>query len=113
MRRIDAVLKTLVPLVLACAMAARAESSRPWARRNVAVVVYDGVEILDFAGPMEVFTAAGQGSFRVYTVAASQAPVLSQGVLTVHPDFSIEDSPAPDILVLPGGQSRRLFGQGH
>jgi transcriptional regulator GlxA family with amidase domain len=106
MRRIDAAVRILLPLVLACGLAARAESSRPWARRNVAIVVYDGVEILDFAGPMEVFTAAGNGAFRVYTVAATRAPVLSQGVLTVHPDFSVEDSPAPDILVLPGGQSR-------
>jgi len=106
MRRIDAAVRILLPLVLACGLAARAESSRPWARRNVAIVVYEGVEILDFAGPMEVFTAAGNGSFRVYTVAATRAPVLSQGVLTVHPDFSVEDSPAPDILVLPGGQSR-------
>jgi transcriptional regulator GlxA family with amidase domain len=106
MRRIDAAVRILLPLVLACGLVARAEGSRPWARRNVAIVVYDGVEILDFAGPMEVFTAAGNGSFRVYTVAASRAPVLSQGVLTIQPDFSVEDSPAPDILVLPGGQSR-------
>jgi len=64
MRRIDAPLKMLLPLVLACGLAARAEESRPWARRNVAIVLYDGVEILDFAGPTEVFTAAGNGAFR-------------------------------------------------
>ncbi len=72
----------------------------------MAIVVYDGVEILDFAGPMEVFTAAGNGAFRVFTVAPTHAPVLSQGVLSIRPDFSVEDSPAPDILVLPGGNSR-------
>jgi transcriptional regulator GlxA family with amidase domain len=106
MRRIDAALKMLLPLVLACGLAARAEGARPWARRNVAIAVYDDVEILDFAGPMEVFTAAGHGAFRVFTVAPTHAPVLSMGVLTVHPDYSVEDSPAPDILVLPGGDSR-------
>jgi transcriptional regulator GlxA family with amidase domain len=94
-------------LIAACASSvAHAEPGRPWARRNVAIVVYDGVEILDFAGPMEVFTAAGRGAFRVYTVAPSHAPVLSQGVLSIRPDFSVDDSPAPDILVVPGGNSR-------
>jgi len=86
--------------------AARADGNHPWARRNVAIVIYDQVEILDFAGPLEVFTAAGNGSFRVFTVAPTKAPVLSQGVLRVQPDYSVEDSPAPDILVLPGGNSR-------
>jgi len=89
-----------------CGAAARADGARPYARRNVAIVVYDQVEALDFAGPLEVFTAAGNGAFRVFTVAPTHATVLSQGVLTVKPDFSVEDSPAPDILVLPGGNSR-------
>ena len=72
MRPIDAALKLFLPLALACGLAARAEDSRPWASRDVAIVLYDGVEILDFAGPTEVFTAAGNGAFRVYTVAATK-----------------------------------------
>ncbi len=106
MRRIDAATGILLPLLLVAASAARADEVRPWARRNVAIVVYDDVEILDFAGPMEVFTAAGNGAFRVFTVAASHDPVVSMGVLTIRPNHSIEDSPTPDILVLPGGDSR-------
>lgn len=106
MRRIDAASKMLLPLVLACGLAARAEGARPWKQRNVAIVLYDGVEILDFAGPTEVFTAAGNGAFRVFTVAPTSGPVLSQGVLKVQPDYSVENAPVPDILVLPGGNSR-------
>ena len=106
MRRIDAALKMFLPLVLACGLAARAEGTRPWKQRNVAIVLYDGVEILDFAGPTEVFTAAGNGAFRVFTVAPTSGPVLSQGVLKVQPDCSVENAPVPDILVLPGGNSR-------
>ncbi|MGZ5958058.1 MAG: DJ-1/PfpI family protein, partial [Myxococcaceae bacterium] len=106
MRHIEPAIRLLLLALLAAGTAASAEGARPWARRNVAIVVYDQVEILDFAGPMEVFTAAGNGAFRVFTVAPTHAPVLSQGVLTVRPDFSVEDSPAPDILVLPGGDSR-------
>src|SRR5262249_53318214 len=60
----------------------------------------------DFAGPTEVFTAAGDFSaFRVYTVAPTHQPILSQRILRVTPDYSIDDAPAPDILVLPGGNA--------
>jgi transcriptional regulator GlxA family with amidase domain len=91
--------------------------SRPTkpATRNVAIVLYEGVELLDFAGPGEVFSAAanfgavaGQPAFRVYTVATSKAPVTSQGFLKVVPDFTIEDAPAPDLIVIPGGNSSTL-----
>jgi transcriptional regulator GlxA family with amidase domain len=83
--------------------------------RNVAIVLYEGVELLDFAGPGEVFEAAGgigatgnQRAFRVYTVAASKAPLTSQDFLKVIPDYSIDDAPAPDLIVIPGGNSGTL-----
>lgn len=72
--------------------------------RNVAVVVYEGMEILDFAGPAEVFAAAGDG-FNTYTVGETKDAILSQGFVTVTPEYSIADSPKPDILVIPGGNS--------
>jgi transcriptional regulator GlxA family with amidase domain len=85
--------------------------------KNVAIVVYDGVELLDFAGPAEVFQAAsnfganGQDrAFSLYTVSRRKSPVVSQGFLHVTPDYSIEDAPKPDILVLPGGGSRAVTG---
>jgi putative intracellular protease/amidase len=106
MRHIDALAKLLSLLVAAGVAAAHAEPRSPHARRNVAIVLYDDVEILDFAGPTEVFTAAGNFSaFRVYTVAATHQPILSQGILRVTPDYSVEDAPDPDILVLPGGNA--------
>lgn len=74
--------------------------------RNVAILVYEGVELLDFAGPGEVFAAARGSSgraFRVFTVAEDKRPVRSQGFVEVTPEYSIGDCPAPDILVLPGG----------
>jgi putative intracellular protease/amidase/plastocyanin len=74
-------------------------------RRNVAILVYDGMEILDFAGPGEVF-AANSDSFNVYTVAAKSAPILSQRFVTITPRHTIRDAPTPDILVIPGGGTR-------
>lgn len=84
--------------------------------KNVAIVVYDGVEILDFAGPAEVFAAAssrgasgGDRAFNVYLVSKTRAPIVSQGFIDVTPDYSIADSPKPDIIVLPGGGAENVI----
>ena len=81
--------------------------------RTVAIVLYDGVEVLDFAGPAEVFESAGHfgaaggdhanPAFRLFTVALTKDPILSQRFLHVVPDYSIDDAPHADIIVLPGG----------
>ena len=106
-------------LVLAIASTAgAAEASRPAPKtntRNVAIILYEGVELLDFAGPGEVFAAAarfgalrGQAAFRVYTVAKSKGPITSQGFLKVTPDYTIDNAPRADLIVLPGGNSGAL-----
>ena len=86
-----------------------------WTARNVAIVVYDEVEPLDFVGPGEVFGAAanragvpGRPAFNVYTVAVSTEPVRSR-FMTLQPDYSISDCPSPDIIVIPGGSTRKLL----
>ena len=95
---------TLAILVLLVAGAARAAEPR-----NVAIVVYEGVELLDFAGPGEVFSSAGDGAFRVFTVGPTLGPVVSQGFVRVTPDYAIVNSPKPDILVIPGGHAAALY----
>ena len=102
-------------LLLTLPAAAGEPAARTTYTRNVAIVLYDGVEILDFAGPSMVFkAAAGFGrsgitpAFRVYTVAASREPLLSQGFVKILPEFTFEDAPAPDLIVFPGGSSDRL-----
>lgn len=78
--------------------------------RNVAVFVHEGVELLDFAGPGEVFAAAranadGGRAFNVYTVAASPEMITSQRFLSIKPQYTFENAPRPDIVVLPGGNT--------
>ena len=97
----------MLPAIAICAALTVAEKPRT---RNVAIVLYQGAEVLDFAGPTEVFEAAGyqgavrgQPAFRVYTVAKSKAPIVSQHVVTIIPEFSIDDAPASDLIVIPGG----------
>jgi transcriptional regulator GlxA family with amidase domain len=104
-------MKKLVQLLaIALALAAAPSLLAAGYTKNVAIVVYDGVEILDFTGPAEVFAAAsgrgGNGSeraFNVYLVSKTRTPIVSQGFIDVTPDHSIADAPAPDIIVLPGG----------
>ncbi|WP_222539050.1 DJ-1/PfpI family protein [Pedobacter polysacchareus] len=67
---------------------------------TVCFYLYDGVEVLDFAGPMEVFSYAG---FKVITVAKTKSPLLSQGILKIIPDYSIKDAPQADIFAVFGG----------
>jgi len=67
---------------------------------SVCFYLQDGVEVLDFAGPMEVFSKAG---FNYFTVSKTDAPIHSQGILYVTPDYTIADAPAFDILVVAGG----------
>lgn len=71
-------------------------------QKNVAVLVFDGVEILDFAGPMEALVA-DVGQFNVFTVAGSTQPVTSGGTLRVVPQYDLSTCPQVDILVVPGG----------
>lgn len=74
--------------------------------RNVAVLIFDDVEVLDFAGPFEVFSITGKrdGSdpFNVFTV-AEKTPVLARNQLSINPHYAIEACPEPDILIVPGG----------
>ena len=69
-------------------------------QKKVAILVFDGVEVLDFSGPYEMFGAAGCD---VYTVAASASAVTSAMGLTVVPKHTFADAPQPDVLVVPGG----------
>ncbi|MFI5138896.1 MAG: DJ-1/PfpI family protein [Sphingobacteriales bacterium] len=70
---------------------------------TICFYIQDGVEVLDLAGPMEVFSDAG---FNYFTVSKTYTPIKSQGVLFVTPDYSLKDVPAFDILVVLGGNTK-------
>jgi len=79
--------------------------------RSVVVLLFDGVEVLDFAGPFEVFGVTGRrdGSnpFDVVTVSERGTPVLARNDLRVTPTFGFDDCPQADVLVVPGGYGTR------
>jgi transcriptional regulator GlxA family with amidase domain len=84
-----------------------AEHNKNDKRLKVAFYLQDGVEVLDFAGPMEVFTSAG---FDVFTVSATKNIIVAQGVLKITPDYSIEDAPKADIVAFFGGSHNNATG---
>jgi transcriptional regulator GlxA family with amidase domain len=72
---------------------------------SVAVLIFEGVELLDFAGPAEVFAVADYGrSFKVFTVSHETKPIRTMGGIRVTPDYAFEQAPQADILVIPGGK---------
>jgi transcriptional regulator GlxA family with amidase domain len=80
-------------------------------RYNVAIFIFDDVEVLDFAGPYEVFAVTDElhdhSMFNVYTVAEKDSAVVAKNNLSVNPTYVLGDSPAADILVIPGGSGTR------
>ncbi len=90
----------------ACGMAlvdeeeARAAAASAGSRKKVAILIFDGVQIIDYTGPYEVF---GSANFDVYTVAEQKKPVTTAMGMTVVPKYSFSDAPRPDVLVVPGG----------
>jgi transcriptional regulator GlxA family with amidase domain len=88
------------------------QSEKPSAR-TVAVLLFDGVELMDFAGPAEVFIVADRGrSFRVVTVAESTKPLKTMGGITITPDYSFATAPRADIVVAPGGNTQAVGAPG-
>ena len=79
--------------------------------RNLAILIFEDVEVLDFCGPFEVFSVANRftepAAFKVVTVAENAGPVLARGGLSVNPHHRLGDCPRPDLLLVPGGQGTR------
>jgi transcriptional regulator GlxA family with amidase domain len=79
--------------------------------RNVAIVIFDDAEVLDFCGPFEVFAVArgtqDERLFNVYTVAEEARPILARNGLSVNPTYTLENCPVPDLILVPGGLGSR------
>ena len=76
--------------------------------RTVGILLFNEVEVLDFAGPFEVFSLAEAANtsdkyFKVIIIAEHQALISARNGLKVIPDYSFDNHPAIDILVIPGG----------
>lgn len=99
--------RTILSLLAALGLAgpAHAAHEHHGAEATVAVLMFDGVQIIDFAAPYEVF---GQARFNVYTVSADGEPVTTAMGLSVNVDHGFENAPDADIILVPGGDTRAV-----
>jgi transcriptional regulator GlxA family with amidase domain len=86
---------------------------------QVGIFIFDDVEVLDFAGPFEVFSRTrltpGLDSrhsdetapCRVFTIAAHSGPITATGGLQVVPDCDFAAERPVDLLIVPGGFGTR------
>lgn len=84
-------------------------------KKNIAILLFDDVEVLDFAGPFEVFAVSdelrGYAVFNVFTVAENIGTIRARNGLKIMPHFSREDCPPPHVLIVPGGFGTRALLQ--
>jgi transcriptional regulator GlxA family with amidase domain len=80
-------------------------------RRTIGIVLFDEVEVLDFAGPFEVFSVCGRRHqldlFHVLTISERGQPIAARNGLVVTPSHSFATCPPLDILLVPGGFGTR------
>jgi transcriptional regulator GlxA family with amidase domain len=84
---------------------------------TVGILIFDQVEVLDVAGPFEVFSITrlneerrqqeSSSPFRILLVSEKLCPVLAIGGLRFTPDVTIDNCPELDLLIVPGGWGTR------
>ena len=74
--------------------------NRPSSRPKVAILVFDGVQIIDYTGPYEVF---GQANYEVHLVSKTKGRVVTSMGMKVDTDYGFSDCPKVDVLLIPGG----------
>ncbi len=79
---------------------------------NVGIFLFDDIELLDLAGPYEVFSVTSELNdyqlFKVFTITQDGREIKTVNGLKVLPDYSFDNHPAIDILVIPGGVGTKL-----
>jgi len=85
-------------------------------RKQVGILIFEDVEVLDFCGPFEVFSATRLNEekrreepspFNVFLIAETKNSIVTTGGMKVTPDYGLKDCPSLDILVVPGGWGTR------
>ena len=69
---------------------------------RVGILLFDDVEELDFAGPLEVFGAAGSftGRIEIVTISRHGSQIQCRYGLQVQPNYSFSDCPPLDLLIV-------------
>ena len=88
---------------------------------NVGIFIFDEVEVLDFAGPFEVFSRTrllkgaesrrsnDSAPFNPFTVSIDKKSLTATGGLKIIADYTLDNFPKIDILIIPGGFGARTL----
>ena len=79
--------------------------------RQVIVLLFDEVELLDFAAPVQVLSIAGRHynfrPFKITTTALTPGLITTRNQLAVQAQCGIDTCPAAEVLLVPGGYGAR------
>ena len=114
-RLVEAVMKALSCMLVAVSLLTWTVGNAQGVKKEkvrVAFVISDGFDVIDFAGPWEVFQDVTLGSandsmdipYELYTVSSGKGTVTSSGGARVVPQYTLDDAPRPDLIVI-GAQS--------
>ncbi len=82
-------------------------------KKNLAIFIFPDVEVLDFAGPFEVFSVVNELNqyelLNVFTIGETYRTIVAKNGLQVVPDYTLETCPSPDYLIIPGGSGTRAL----
>ena len=80
--------------------------------KNVGIFLFDDMELLDFAGPYEVFSVTAElhdnQFFRVFSIGETDHSIRTVNGLRITPDYGFSDHPAIDLLIIPGGVGTKM-----
>jgi len=102
-------LRLMLALLIA-SFAAQAQSPPRPPRKSVAILIFDGVQIIDYTGPYEVF---GQAGYKVFTVGERTNVLTTSMDMKVTPSYDFQSAPEADVVVVPGGAVPHDIPAGH
>ena len=75
--------------------------------KNVGILIFNDVEVLDFTGPFEVFSLAQDEKqnkiFNTFTIAETDGILKARNGFLTKANFRMGNCPSIDILLVPGG----------
>jgi transcriptional regulator GlxA family with amidase domain len=79
--------------------------------RSLAVVLFDELELLDVAGPLQVLTMAGRNwnyrPFKVWSLSRTEALIDTRSQLRLEAALRLSDCSNPELVLVPGGYGAR------
>lgn len=81
------------------------EGKKP-GQRNLAILLFEGVQIIDYTGPFETFGHVYNDdtpAFNIYTVSEKGTTITTAMGMSVNPKYSFANAPEPEVLMIPGG----------